>query len=401
MITTPKALRLHIGIFGRRNVGKSSVLNALVRQQVSIVSEVAGTTTDPVEKTMEFKPIGPVVFIDTAGIDDAGALGKLRIAKTRQVVDRTELALVVTNSWTDYEKELTTLFIRQKISCIVVANKSDLGGTLAVEKEALANGCEFIANVSAKNLTGFDKLREIIILATPREFIEQTPPLEGLVRAGDTIVLVTPIDLEAPKGRLILPQVQVLRDVLDHEACAVVVKENALAQALANLKKNPALVITDSQAFEKVFKIVSPDIPVTSFSIVYARFKGDLAELVKGAKAIDHLADNDRVLIAEACSHHPVEDDIGRVKIPKWLLNYTKRRLDIKVVAGRDYPEDLSSYKLVIHCGGCVFNRRELLARIEKAKQAGVPITNYGVAIAFLHRQLDRALWPFERFLRD
>ena len=196
-----------------------------------------------------------------------------------------------------------------------------------------------------------------------------------------------------------MPQVQVLRDVLDHDAYAVVVKENALEQALANLKSKPTLVITDSQAFEKVFKIVPEDIPVTSFSIVYARFKGDLAELVRGAKAIANLADNDRVLIAEACSHHPVEDDIGRVKIPKWLADYTKRNLDIKVVAGRDYPDDLSSYKLIIHCGGCVFNRRELLARIGKAKQAGVPITNYGLAIAFLHRRLDRALRPFERFL--
>ena len=390
---------MHIGIFGRRNVGKSSVLNALVRQQVSIVSDVAGTTTDPVEKTMEFKPIGPVVFIDTAGIDDSGALGKLRIAKTMKVVDRTELALLVADSWTDYEKELTVIFEKRRVPCVLVANKSDLGGNAAVEKAASASGCKFIAKVSAKDLTGFDKLREAIIRAVPQEFLEQATPMQGLIRQEDLVVLVTPIDLEAPKGRLIVPQVQVLRDVLDNNAYSLVVKENALAAALKNLKRKPALVITDSQAFKEVAAIVSANIPLTSFSIVFARFKGDLAEMVAGARAIDTLRDGDKILIAEACSHHPVEDDIGRVKLPKWLLNYTKRQLDIKVAAGRDYTDDLSAYKLVIHCGGCVFNRRELLARIEKAKQAHVPITNYGLAIAFLLGIFDRALRPFGREL--
>jgi len=395
MMTAPKGLRLHIGIFGRRNVGKSSVLNALVRQQVSIVSDVAGTTTDPVEKTMEFKPVGPVVFIDTAGVDDSGALGKLRIAKTMKVVDRTELALLVADSWTDYEKELTGIFRKKKIPCVLVANKSDLGWNAAVEKTAASGGCEFFAKVSAKNLTGFDMLRETIIRAVPQEFMEQITPMQGLIRPEDMVVLVTPIDLEAPKGRLIVPQVQVLRDVLDHDACALVVKENALVKALKNLKKPPALVVTDSQAFKQVAAIIPESIPLTSFSIIYARFKGDLAEMAAGARTIDALADGDKILIAEACSHHPVEGDIGRIKLPQWLADHTKRKLDIKVVAGRDYPDDLGSYKLVIHCGGCVFNRRELLARIEKAKQARVPITNYGLAIAFLHGILERALRPF------
>ncbi|MFH1477783.1 MAG: [FeFe] hydrogenase H-cluster maturation GTPase HydF [Verrucomicrobiota bacterium] len=399
MTTVPKGLRLHIGIFGRRNAGKSSVLNALIRQQVAIVSDVPGTTTDPVEKTMEFKPIGPVVFIDTAGIDDKGVLGKLRIAKTRKVIDRTELAMLVADSWTDYEKELAGLFKKQKTPCVVVANKSDLGGHSAVAKAAVACGCEFIVNVSAKELTGFDTLRENLVRAAPREFFEQTTPMDGLVQPDDIVVLVTPIDLEAPKGRLIVPQVQVLRDLLDHNACAVVVKENALKQALVNLKKAPALVVTDSQVFEKVARIVPDETLLTSFSIIYARFKGDLAEMVSGAKTIDALADGDKVLIVEACSHHPVEDDIGRVKIPKWLMKHTKRKLDIRVAAGRDYPDDLSAYKLIIHCGGCVFNRRELLARTEKAKHSGVPITNYGLAIAFLHGILNRALRPFEREL--
>lgn len=399
MITAPKGLRLHIGIFGRRNVGKSSVLNALVRQQVSIVSDVPGTTTDPVEKTMEFKPIGAVVFIDTAGTDDSGDLGRLRVATTMKVLDRTELAVLVADSWTDYETALVGLFRKKKIPCVVVANKSDLGGNRAVAQEAARLGCEFITDVSAKDRTGFDKLRELVIRATPGEFLEQTTPMEGLVRPDDMVVLVTPIDLEAPKGRLIVPQVQVLRDLLDRDACALVVKENTLAQALANLKNKPALVVTDSQAFEKVAGIVAKDVLLTSFSIIYARFKGDLAAMVAGAQTIRALADGDKILIVEACSHHPVEDDIGRVKLPRWLLDFTKRKLEIKVVAGRDYPDDLGVYKLIIHCGGCVFNRQELLSRIEKARLAGVPITNYGLAIALLHGILERAIKPFEREL--
>lgn len=397
MTNAPKGLRLHIGIFGRRNVGKSSVLNALVRQQVSIVSDVPGTTTDPVEKTMEFKPIGAVVFMDTAGIDDSGTLGKLRVAKTRKVVERTELAVLVADSWTDYETEFVNLFRKKKIPCVIVANKSDLGGGGAVAQAAGALGCEFITSVSARDRTGFDKLREAVIRATPREFLEQTTPMAGLVQPDDLVVLVTPIDLEAPKGRLIVPQVQVLRDLLDRNASALVVKENTLALALANLKTKPALVVTDSQAFKQVAAIVAQDILLTSFSIIYARFKGDLGEMVAGAQALRTLADNDKILIVEACSHHPVEDDIGRVKLPQWLRAYAKRSLEIKVVAGRDYPDDLSTYKLVIHCGGCVFNRQELLSRIEKARQAGVPITNYGLAIAFLNGILERALKPFER----
>jgi len=399
MITAPKGLRLHIGIFGRRNTGKSSVLNALVRQQVSIVSKVAGTTTDPVEKTMEFKPIGPVVFIDTAGIDDTGALGKLRVGKTIKAVDRTELALLVTDAWSDYEEDLLNVFKKRNIPCVLVANKSDLRPDRKVEDRATASGSQFVVTLSAANSTGLDKLREAIIRAVPQEFLEQATPMAGLIKPNDLVVLVTPIDLEAPKGRLIVPQVQVLRDVLDHNAGAVVVKENGLANALANLKKNPALVITDSQAFKEVARIVPPDVPLTSFSIIFARFKGDMAEMAKGAKMIDQLREGDKVLIAEACTHHPVEDDIGRVKLPKWLLKHTGHKLEIKIVAGRDFPEDLSSYKLIIHCGGCVFNRRELLSRIEKARQLKVPITNYGIAIAFLHGILDRAIKPFEREL--
>ncbi len=397
MQTTPKGLRLHIGIFGRRNAGKSSVLNAFLGQQVSIVSEVPGTTTDPVEKTMELKPLGPVVFIDTAGLDDCGALGQNRVAATGKVIDRTELAILVADAWTDYEENLLKMFNARNIPCLVAANKSDLRAGRELEEQAGRSGVQWVVRLSATENSGFAKLREAVIQAAPREFIEQPSPMAGLLKPHDQVVLVVPIDLAAPKGRLIAPQVQVLRDILDHNAGATVVKETLLAETLAGLKTRPALVITDSQAFEKVAATVPAAIPLTSFSIIYARFKGDLAEMVTGAKAIDRLADGDAVLIAEACSHHPVEEDIGRVKLPQWLMKYTQRQLDIRVVAGRDFPADLSFFKLIIHCGACVFNRRELLTRIEKAKHAGVPITNYGLAIAFLHGLLDRTTSPLKR----
>lgn len=394
MLTTPKGLRLHIGIFGRRNAGKSSILNAFLGQQVSIVSEVPGTTTDPVEKVMELKPIGPVVFIDTAGLDDRGALGQKRVAGTRKVIERTELAILVADGWTAYEDNLLKLFQERNIPCVVAANKADLRDNHGVEEQASRSGAQWVVRLSATDNTGFAKLREAVIQAAPREFIEQPSPMAGLIMPHDQVVLVVPIDIEAPKGRLIVPQVQVLRDILDHDARAVVVKETLLAETLAGLKTKPALVITDSQAFKQVAEIVPAAIPLTSFSIIFARFKGDLEQLAQGARSIAGLAEGDRILIAEACSHHPVQDDIGRVKLPRWLRARTGRRLAIKVVGGHDYPDDLSPYKLIIHCGGCVFNRRELLTRIERARQARVPITNYGLAIAFLHGILERALRP-------
>ncbi len=395
MLKAPKSLRLHIGIFGRRNSGKSSVLNALVRQDVSIVSHVPGTTTDPVEKVMELKPIGPVVFIDTAGIDDTGELGKSRIKKTKQVIERTELAILVTDGWQSFEAELLKLFQKNNIPVVVAANKSDIRQSGELETAARNAGCKFIVTTSIVNKQGIDELRTTLAHATPREFLTTPPVLGDLIKPDDLVVLVTPIDIEAPAGRMLLPQVQALRDTLDNDAYCLTVKEHQLAHALAMLKKPPALVVTDSQAFEKVSKIVPDDVPLTSFSILFARLKGDLAEFARGVKAIDSLKEGDKVLIAEACTHHPLQDDIGREKIPKWLQKYTGVKLNIDVIAGRDLPDDLTPYKLIINCGACVFNRQEMLSRIEKAQKAKVPVTNYGMAISYIHGIFDRAMKPF------
>lgn len=394
MDKTPKGLRLHIGLYGRRNVGKSSLVNALVGQDVSIVSAVAGTTTDVVEKVMEFKPIGPVVFIDTAGIDDAGALGDARVARTIGAIDRTELAvLVMGEQWGECEERLCALFTERDIPFVVVANKSDLFNPRRCDPISVSGP---LVETSVKTGDGVGLLKKTIVDICPPEFLEPFTIVGDLIDPGDLVVLVTPIDLEAPKGRLILPQVQTLRDILDNNAFSLVVKESELAMALDGLKRLPALVVTDSQAFDAVSKIVPRNVPLTGFSILFARLKGDLETFMKGVQAIESLQSDSRVLIAEACSHHPVEDDIGREKIPRWLRKHTGLDLDINAIAGRDFPEDLSDYDLIIHCGSCVSNRKALLSRIEKAKIADVPITNYGIAIAFFTGILDRAMEPFQ-----
>ena len=392
---TPKGLRLHIGIFGRRNVGKSSLLNALTRQAVSIVSETAGTTTDPVEKAMELQPIGPVLFVDTAGVDDVGALGQLRVARTLKVVERTDLAILVTDDWQDYESQLLTLFAGRSTPVIVAANKSDCRVAGDVEDKARAMGAKTVLNVSAVTRAGLEGLRQGIITAAPDEFLNAPSLMGDLIPAGELALLVVPIDIEAPKGRLILPQVQTLREILDQNAYAMVVKEREVADALARLKRPPAIVVTDSQEFMKVVAEIPASIPVTGFSILFARFKGDLAEMVRGAAMIDRLKPGDRVLVAEACTHHPTGEDIGRVKIPRWLEQYVGGKLEIEVKAGCDYPEDISGFKLIVHCGACVWNRRQMLSRIEQARGQGVPITNYGLTIAHSLGILDRALSPF------
>ena len=397
MSSTPRGMRLHIGLFGRRNVGKSSLLNALTRQDVSIVSETAGTTTDPVEKPMELLPIGPVLFIDTAGIDDAGALGAQRVERTRRVFDRTDVALIVAEAgaWDEFEDGLLAEFAQRKVPTIAVFNKSDLGKPSPIILDSLdAQQVQHVSTIASRG-EGVLDVREALIRSAPEDFINAPSIVGDLVPAGELVVLVVPIDKEAPKGRLILPQVQTIRDLLDNDAYCLVVKERELRDALARLNRPPALVVTDSQAFLKVAADTPPDVPLTSFSILFARFKGDLPELVRGALAIEQLRLGDRVLIAEACAHHPIGEDIGRVKIPRWLTQYVGGKLDITVTQGHDFPPDLAAYKLVVHCGACVQNRREMLSRMLHCRRAGVPVTNYGLTIAYSLGIFERALSPF------
>ncbi|OQA33879.1 MAG: GTPase Era [Betaproteobacteria bacterium ADurb.Bin341] len=393
---TPKGMRLHIGIFGRRNVGKSSLLNAITRQQVSIVSEFAGTTTDPVEKPMELLPVGPVLFIDTAGIDDTGALGELRVAKTQKAFDRTDLGMLVTDgAWGVFEDSIVKALKESQTPVIVVLNKTDLAAPSSELLARLAAAKLPVVPFSALRGEGVLDLRQAIVDHCPPEFIANPDIVGDLVGPGELAILVVPIDKEAPKGRLILPQVQVIRDLLDNDAMAMVVKERELTAALEKLKAPPKLVVTDSQAFLKVAADTPPEVPMTGFSVLFSRFKGDLISQTLGAMAIDHLKAGDKVLIAEACAHHPIGEDIGRVKIPRWLTQYVGGKLEFVTVQGKDFPQDLSPYKLIIHCGGCTFNRKEMLNRILAARAAGVPITNYGLTIAFSLGIFERALKPF------
>ena len=397
MQRTPRGNRLHIALFGRRNVGKSSLLNALTRQDVSIVSAIAGTTTDPVEKPMELLPLGPVLFIDTAGIDDTGALGELRAAKTRAVLDRTDLAMLVSRQgdWSDFEQRLLEELRSRQTPVIVVSNQSDLGVPSPAFRQRLHAAGIPLVETAATTGAGLLDLREALIRAVPASLVDPPSIAGDLVPPGELAVLVVPIDMEAPKGRLILPQVQTIRDLLDHDASCLVVKERELRAALARLTRPPALVITDSQAFLKVAADTPPDVKLTSFSILFARHKGDLVELVRGALAIDRLRPGDRVLICEACTHHPIGDDIGRVKVPRWLRQYVGGDLDFRHYQGHDFPADLTGVHMVVHCGACVQNRREMLSRILRCRSAGVPITNYGLTIAYSLGIFERALSPF------
>jgi [FeFe] hydrogenase H-cluster maturation GTPase HydF len=397
MQRSPKSFRLHIGIFGRRNTGKSSLLNALTHQEVSIVSDVAGTTTDPVEKPMELLPLGPVLFIDTAGIDDKGLLGEKRIAKTKAVFDRTDLGMLVSNfgEWGIFEEEILSEFKKREIPFIVIFNKTDLYKENLDLTSALDSVEIKYVLTCAETGEGINSLRNLLLNSAPAGFINREGILNDLVGPGEAAVLVVPIDKEAPKGRLILPQVQSIRDLLDNDSFCLVVKERELREALLMLVKPPKLVVTDSQAFLKVAADTPPEIPLTSFSILFARFQADLNTMVKGALSIDHLRPGDKILIAEACSHHPIGEDIGSVKIPRWLTQYVGGKLDFTNHRGHEFPENLSEFKLIIHCGACMWNRREMLSRIMKANQAGVPITNYGLAIAYSLGIFERALQPF------
>ncbi len=395
--TTPRGLRLHIGIFGRRNVGKSSLLNALTGQQVAIVSEIAGTTTDPVEKAMELPPAGPVVFVDTAGVDDTGALGAQRLQATRKVLERTELAVIVAASgeWTEFEESLLAELTAAEIPVLTVFNKADAARPDEDLLRRVAARAAGTAVVSARTGEGIESLRWEIKRVMPPESAEPPAIVADLLPPGGLAVLVVPIDKEAPKGRLILPQVQVIRDLLDADCRTLVVKERELRAALDGLRGSPDLVVTDSQAFLKVAADTPPEVRMTSFSILFARFKGDLTAQARGAAAIDRLRPGDRILIAEACTHHPIGDDIGRVKIPRWLEQYVGGALTVDVRGGRDFPEDLTPYKLVIHCGACTWNRRQMTFRLQRCVRAGVPVTNYGVAIAHVLGICRRALQPF------
>ncbi len=398
---TLKSMRLHIGIFGKTNVGKSSLLNRITSQNISIVSEIAGTTTDVVEKSMELLPVGPVTFLDTAGINDETALGEKRLEKTMSVINRTDVAVIVCDfqGIDDYEKELIKKFEELKIPYLVVVNKID---EKPLSDEKFEEILKVVQNESRilKTSVKTDKdivfrFKDTLVKLLPEDFVNSPKIAGDLVPPKSTVILVIPIDKEAPKGRIILPQVQTLRDLLDSDCLTYVVKETELKDALDNLKTPPSLVVTDSQAFKQVSEIVPENIPLTSFSILFARLKGDLQAFIDGARAIENLKDGDRVLILESCTHHAIEDDIGRVKIPRWLKQKTGKKLVIENFAGHDFP-DISGYALVIHCGACMTNRREVLSRILIAQEKNIPITNYGIVISYCLGILPRAVKIFK-----
>lgn len=399
---TLKSLRLHIGIFGKTNVGKSAFLNRITNQDISIVSEIAGTTTDVVEKSMELLPVGAVVFLDTAGINDTTALGKERIEKTMKVINRTDVAVIICDykGFDEYEIGLVKKFEELKIPFMVVVNKSDVEeiSDVALEKvkSVVGENTPILKTSATSDKEIVFKFKAKLVKMLPEDFVNSPKIVGDLVPPKSTVILVIPIDKEAPKGRIILPQVQTIRDLLDSDCLSYSVKVSELVEAINNLKESPALVVTDSQAFREVSQIVPENIPLTSFSILFARLKGDLKAFAEGAKAIDELKDGDKVLILESCTHHAIEDDIGRVKIPNLLLKKTGKNLVIENYAGHDLP-DISKYNLIIHCGACMTNRREVLSRILLANEKGIPITNYGMTISYCLGIMDRAMKIFDK----
>ena len=389
MNDTPSGERTHIGFFGRRNAGKSSVVNAVTGQNLSIVSDTKGTTTDPVYKAMELLPLGPVVIIDTPGIDDVGALGEERVRRTKQVLNKTDIAVVIvdgTEGLAPADEEVLSLIRSKGLPHLIVYNKADLS-----TKPAQAD--DNAVHVSALTGDGIHELKEKLARLKPAD--AEAPIVSDLIDRGDMVVLVVPIDSAAPKGRLILPQQQTIREILDSNSAAIVVKEDELPHTLSCFTKKPSLVITDSQVFGRVSADTPDDIRLTSFSILMARHKGLLESAVRGVTAVDKLKDGDKVLIAEGCTHHRQCDDIGTVKIPRWLKEYTGKDISIETSSGRDFPEDLSPYALVIHCGGCMLNGREVGYRMKTAADQAVPITNYGIAIAYMKGILRRSLSVF------
>lgn len=393
---TPSANRVHIGFFGKRNAGKSSIVNAVTGQDLAVVSDVKGTTTDPVYKSMELLPLGPVMIIDTPGIDDEGELGELRVRKSRQVMNKTDVAVLVidsTSGKTQEDEELIALFREKKINYVVVYNKSDLTGEELPEKD-------HEIRVSAKTGFNIEKLKEKIAALAVIEDLK-LKIVGDIINPSDFVVLVTPIDKAAPKGRLILPQQQTIRDILEADATAIVVKEFELRETLESLGKKPKLVITDSQVFAKVSADIPNDVFLTSFSILMARYKGILETAVKGAKVLDSLQDGDTVLISEGCTHHRQCDDIGTVKLPRWIKNFTQKQFNFKFTSGTEFPDNLSEYKIIVHCGGCMLNEREMKYRQKCAEDQHIPFTNYGTLIAYMQGILKRSVAMFPNILSE
>lgn len=396
-MNTQRGMRLHIGFFGKRNAGKSSLVNKISGQKLSIVSDIKGTTTDAVQKAMELLPVGPVLLIDTAGIDDEGDLGQLRIEKTYNALMRSDISVFVSDNekLSEIEKEFIKKIKENNSKIISVINKTDLGELNEEDEEFLKNNTDKLLKTSAIKEDNFIfEFKKALVELSPDEFINQNVILSDIVKKDEICILVIPIDKEAPKGRIILPQVNTLRELLDNNSISVVCNEKELEKTLQILKTPPKLVVVDSQAFREVSKIVPDDIMLTSFSILFARLKGDLKSLYMGAKKIDDLKDNDKILVLESCTHHPVEDDIGRVKIPKLIREYTKKELIFEHFSGHDFPSNIKDYSLIIHCGACMTNRREILNRIEIANKNNVPMTNYGIAIAKATGILKRAIKP-------
>ena len=393
---TASADRLHIGFFGKRNAGKSSLVNAVTGQELSVVSDVRGTTTDPVRKAMELLPLGPVVIIDTPGLDDEGELGALRVKRTRQVLNYVDLAVLTVDAavgMTEPERELCEIFKNKNIPYVIAYNKSDLLATVPQPSENEI----YVSARDGVNINELkDKMAALVKASDEQKFI-----VGDLIEPNDKIVLVVPIDKAAPKGRLILPQQQTIRDILDSGATALVCRDTELSELLASLPQKPRMVITDSQAFGKVAKIVPRDVELTSFSILFARYKGNLREAVRGAAMLDKLQDGDKILISEGCTHHRQCGDIGTVKLPKWISDYTGKQLEFEFTSGRDFPEDLSPYALVIHCGGCMLTEREMQYRARHASDSGIPMSNYGIIIAHTHGILRRSLEPFKDILNE
>lgn len=392
---TPRGIRLHIAIFGKRNAGKSSLINAITNQELAVVSPVAGTTTDPVYKAMEIAPIGPVTLIDTAGIDDEGMLGELRVKKSLQVLSKTDLLLLVLaadSSPDEFDVKIIHEAQNRNIAVLGVITKIDLKDSKIAEEWFNNHKLPF-AKVNSKQRDGIFELKQFIIKTAPKDFLPDTI-VGDLLQPLDSVVLVCPVDAGAPKSRLILPQVQVLRDAMDAGAIPIVVTEKELAAALERLNVPPRLVITDSQVFAKVAQIVPPEIPLTSFSILYARYKGNLREFLMGVEAINNLKPGDKIMVAEACTHYPSHEDIGRVKIPNWLENKVGGKLNFTFAVGGDFAQDLTQYQLIVHCGACMINRTEVLSRLARCKEAGVPVVNYGVLIGHITGVLDRVVAP-------